>query len=291
MRRELLPAHGVVAPSTFLFDAEVVAGPFMSRSLLRVGLLSAVALVRLVVGGSVARADERLPEASGATKHSAATPTVIQPRKSDQATSVKADATAKDSKKDASPEEHVPRGVVVVERAGQALALGAALSGDGRILTALSPLASGNDLDVRFADGTVVRVKLGHHDRIWDLALLVPQAGKWSEGLLASSRDPVRPDAAIRAFSLGRNKVLATPIVLRARRTLLGGDDKPIENAIEIGSRVSPTYLGSPLLDEDGRVVAVLGRGCAPNDNRPCTPVAFGIPVAAIRTFLQTVPP
>jgi len=35
----------------------------------------------------------------------------------------------------------------------------------------------------------------------------------------------------------------------------------------------------------------VLGRGCAPTDNRPCTPVAFGAPIAAIKNFLRTVPP
>ncbi len=89
---------------------------------------------------------------------------------------------AKGEAKPVSAEEKAARGVVVIERAGQALALGAVLSGDGRILSSLSPLGSGNDLDVRFADGTSARVKLGHHDRAWDLALLVPQSGRWPEG-------------------------------------------------------------------------------------------------------------
>jgi serine protease Do len=87
-----------------------------------------------------------------------------------------------------------------------------------------------------------------------------------------------------------KNKVTAVPLVLRAHRTLLGGDDKQLENAIEIGSRVSPLDLGSPIIDEDGRVVALLGRGCAPNENRPCTPVAFGAPIASIKAFLRAVP-
>src|SRR6185369_10254147 len=96
------------------------------------------------------------------------------------------------------------RGVVTIERAGQPLGLGMALMGDGRILTALSPLGPGNDLDARFADGTAVRVKLGHHDRAWDLALLVPQAGRWTEGLAASSREPVRGDEVIRSFTASK---------------------------------------------------------------------------------------
>ncbi len=197
---------------------------------------------------------------------------------------------AKAAEKPIAVEDKAARGVVVIERGGQALALGAVLSGDGRILSSLSPLGSGNDLDVRFADGTSVRVKLGHHDRTWDLALLVPQSGRWGEGLIASAREPVRPDATIRAFTLNKGKISASPIVLRSHRTLLGGDDKPLENAIEIGSRVNPVDLGSPVIDEEGRVVAVLGRGCAPVDNHPCTPVAFGAPIASIKSFLRNVP-
>lgn len=197
---------------------------------------------------------------------------------------------AKGEAKPVSAEEKAARGVVVIERAGQALALGAVLSGDGRILSSLSPLGSGNDLDVRFADGTSARVKLGHHDRAWDLALLVPQSGRWPEGLIASGREPVRPDASIHSFTLSKGKASAAPIVLRSHRSLLGGDDKPLENAIEIGSRVNPVDLGSPVIDEDGRVVAVLGRGCAPVENRPCTPVAFGAPIASIKSFLRNVP-
>jgi len=193
--------------------------------------------------------------------------------------------------KEPSVEERALRGIVMIERAGQPLSLGAVLAGDGRILTALSPLASGNDLEARFADGTVVRVKLGHHDRTWDLALLVPQTGRWKEGLVASTRDPLRQDATIRSFAMGKGKPLVSTMVIRGRRNLLGADDATLGGAFELGSRVSPLDLGAPIIDEDGRVVALLGRGCAPNENRPCTPVAFGIPINPIRNFLRTVPP
>lgn len=193
-------------------------------------------------------------------------------------------------KKDPAPEERALRGVVTIERGGQPIGLGAVLAGDGRVLTALSPLGPGNDLEARFADGSAVRVKLGHHDRMWDLALLVPQTGKWPEGVAASGRDPVRPDASIHSFTLTKGKPAPAVVSLRSHRSLIGGDDKALDNAIEIGSRVTPTDLGSPLIDEEGRVVGVLGRGCAPNEGKPCTPVAFGIPIAAIKGFLRTVP-
>jgi serine protease Do len=239
---------------------------------------------------TVASADSAPPEVSGRVEL-AGPPAALPPRKGAPPPAAPKAEAGKEAKKELPPEERALRGVVSVERAGQTLGLGAVLMGDGRILTALSPLGPGNDLDARFADGTTVRVKLGHHDRAWDLALLVPQTGRWHDGLGASAKEPVRQDATIRSFSLNRGKISLASIVLRSHRSILGGDDKPIENALEIGSRISPLDLGSPIIDEEGRVVGILGRGCAPNENRPCTPVAFGAPIAAVKNFLRTVPP
>ncbi len=191
---------------------------------------------------------------------------------------------------DLSLDEKAFRGVVTVERNGQVLALGGVLGGDGRVITALSPLGAGNDLSVRFVDGSVVKAKIGHNDRAWDLALLVPQTGKWQEGLIASSREPVRQEAQIKSFTVIHNKPALTTMVLRSHKRMLGGDDRALENAIELGTRVNPADLGAPLIDEEGRVVGVLGRGCMPNEGRACTPVAFGAPMQAIRSFLRTVP-
>lgn len=245
-----------------------------SRSIARAVM---VAAALLVPASALAGPPAQLPPRKGAP------PPVVAPR-------VDKPDRAEPGKRAPTLEERVLRGVVTIERAGQPIGLGAVLMGDGRILTALSPLGPGNDLDARFADGSTARVKLGHHDRAWDLALLVPQTGRWAEGLAASSREPVRPDAQIKSLTLSRSKIALTPLTLRSHRSLLGGDDRPIDNAIEIGSRVSPLDLGAPIIDEDGRVVGVLGRGCAPNDNRPCTPVAFGAPIGAIKSFLRTVP-
>ncbi|APR83664.1 HtrA family serine protease [Minicystis rosea] len=247
----------------------------------------------LAVAAIVAPGDARADDPPGAVEL-AGPPAQLPPRKGSPPPAAPPKAEKGDkadaAKKEMSPEERALRGVVILERAGQPLGLGAVLMGDGRILTALSPLGPGNDLDARFADGSTARVKLGHHDRAWDLALLVPQTGRWAEGVAASTKEPVRPDATIRSFTVSRSKISATNIILRSHRPLLGGDDKPINDAIEIGSRISPLDLGAPIIDEDGRVVAVLGRGCAPNDNRPCTPVAFGAPIAAVKTFLRGVP-
>lgn len=226
---------------------------------------------------------------------SAATSKSVKP----DAKAAKPDAKAdkKDDKADKkdSIDEKVQRGVVTIERAGTVLGIGTVLSSDGRILTALSPLGTGNDLDIKYADGTTAKAKVGHHDRTWDLALLVPQSGKWKEGLQASTKAAIRDDAAsaIKSFSIGKaNKLNAAPVVLKSIRNLLGADDKQIDNVIELGSRVVPTDLGSPILDEDGKVLGMLARGCAPSTekDKACTPVAFGVPITAIKSFLKNVP-
>ena len=191
------------------------------------------------------------------------------------------------------PEVKAARGIVVLQRAGQPIGLGTVLGKDGRILTALSPLGAGNDLEAKFADDTVQKLKLGHHDRLWDLALLVPQGGKWKEGLNASNSDPLREGATIRSFTTaaGKAKPVAKEVELRSRRSLLGGDDKMLSNALEMGSAINSKDIGAPLIDEKGKVVGVLGRACLPIEGKPCAPVAYGVPVSAIKSFLKTVPP
>ncbi len=191
------------------------------------------------------------------------------------------------------PEAKAARGIVVLQRAGQPIGLGTVLGKDGRILTALSPLGAGNDLEAKFADDTVQKLKLGHHDRLWDLALLVPQGGKWKEGLSASNSDPLREGATIRSFTgaAGKSKPVAKEVELRSRRALLGGDDKMLNNALEMGSAINSKDIGAPLIDEKGKVVGVLGRACLPIEGKPCAPVAYGVPVSAIKSFLKSVPP
>ncbi len=203
-------------------------------------------------------------------------------------------AGPKDAAGNDSPLEHARRGVVVIEKAGQPVGLGTVLAGDGRILTALSPLGDSNGLDARYPDGSTSKLKMGHQDKAWDLALLVPQTGRWQEGLSAASKDPVRSNASLHSFSVaslgGKRQVSSAPMTVRSHKNFLGGDERVIENALELGSHVKPTDLGAPIVDEDGRVAGVMGRGCTPNDQGSCTPVAFGAPVDIIRGFLRGVP-
>lgn len=189
------------------------------------------------------------------------------------------------------PLERARQGVVTLERAGKVLGVGTVLAGDGRILTALSPLTHGNNVDARFADGSVARVKVGHVDRAWDLALLVPQNGRWKKGLKASHLSATKAGSDLRTFSVVGAKSLAlSRTIVKGRATLLGGDSELLPDALELASHLKPTDLGSPIVDGRGSVVAVIAKACAPVPNAPCVRVPFGVPVSAVKAFLRTVP-
>ena len=111
--------------------------------------------------------------------------------------------------------ERVRRGVVAIERGGVPVAIGTVLGGDGRILTALSALGSTDGVDVRYADGTTVHTKAGPNDKGLDLAVLLPQSGKWTDGLGASEADP--NGAGLRAMLPLRGHLGPTEAALTGR--------------------------------------------------------------------------
>jgi serine protease Do len=188
--------------------------------------------------------------------------------------------------------ERARRGVVVLERAGRPIALGFVLAGDGRVLSSLSSLGDGNGIDARYADGSVVTVRVGHSDRAWDLALVVPQVGKWGDGLAAASGDPLKLGSQVKTFSAMRGRPEPAALVLNTRTTLVGGDGELLRDALQISTRVPAADHGAPLVDERGQVVGLVSRACAPSttDGGPCQQVAYGVPVEALRQFLRSAP-
>jgi serine protease Do len=205
--------------------------------------------------------------------------------------------------------EHVRKGVAVIERGGLPIAIGTVLGNDGRILTALSGLGNSDSADVLYADGTTVHAKLGHSDRETDLALLVPQVAKWTEGLRASDADPSGTE--LRAMLPARGGSLGPAQAgVKGRVDAHARDGVPLLQLLDVDVR-GPMIAGTPLLDSNGSVVAVLVRACkdaAPPpqaDSSPwagwaaqaqqakaavCTPGVFGAPVATIRSFLSKTP-
>ena len=180
-------------------------------------------------------------------------------------------------------------GIVRLERAGGRLGFGMVLRSDGRILTSLSALGHGNYLRARFADDHVLPVHVVATDRAWDLALLAPDGGHWASGLAASVLDVVA-GVRLRRFS-GRGRQLSeAEVLVRGQQTLLGRDGALLEGALLLGSRMSQDELGTPIFDERGEVIALVGQACDPDIRQDCRLFAIGVPVAALREFLRGAP-
>ena len=205
--------------------------------------------------------------------------------------------------------EHVRRGLVVLEKNGMPVAIGTVLGSDGRILTALSGLAGGDGADVLYADGTTVHAKLGNSDRANDLALLVPAAIKWTEGLPASETDPT--GQSLRAMlPRGGAKLGPAEAGVKGKAEAHSKEGLPLLQMLDVDVK-GPLIAGAPLLDASGNVAAVLVRACkgavaqaqaetpfaawggmpqVPAKAAACSPVVVGAPVSMIRSFLTRPP-
>ncbi len=194
----------------------------------------------------------------------------------------------------------VRRGVVTIERDGRVLGLGTVLSGDGRILTALSALGPTDLADVRYTDGHVVHARAVHQDKVWDLALLVPLSGKWLDGLRASDQDPAGGE--LKGFvSAGPGKAQLVAAHFKGKVDAQARDGSALPGALDVDLHgASAANGGAPLVDVAGNVIGVVVRACRadsakdavtkPGKEPPCTVAHVAAPVSAIRAFLVRTP-
>ncbi len=255
-------------------------GPVRVRTVLRAASFGWVVVATAAVAFAQATPRSPFPPADP--------PQQDQPVNPWDAPAIAADGAAKPPANE-SPLERARRQVVVLQRAGKALGMGSVLSGDGRILTALSVLGHGNNVDARFADGTVIAVRVVQFDRGWDLALVAAVTPHSDQGLRASRVAPAK-ESKLTAFGPGAKALAAAPVRIKNSATLVGGDNAPLVSALVLDSKHKATELGSPVIDEKGDVVAILAQACAGAADKPCSLAPFGAPVSAIKEFLRTVP-
>lgn len=206
--------------------------------------------------------------------------------------------------------EQLRRGIVQIEQGGRPIAVGTVLSKDGRVLTSLSGLGAVENPEIRYSDNTVVKAKVGHKDKAWDLALLVPQSGKWLDGLMPTDADPTGLE--IKAFLPKGGKLAASGINLKGRTDVRTKEGEPWRSVFDLDFKGIPGIPGAPLLDPNGKVVGVVVRACkdagqtpapgaastearpdksdAKGPAQPCAPITIGAPVAALRGFLMKTP-
>jgi serine protease Do len=120
---------------------------------------------------------------------------------------------------------------------------------------------------------------------------LIPQNARWKKGLKASRLSATKVGTQLRTFStVGAKEVAPARTIIKGRTTLVGGDSELLQDALELASRFKSTDVGSPIIDDNGDVVGMVARACAPVPNQPCTQVPYGVPVSAVKAFLRTVP-
>jgi len=179
----------------------------------------------------------------------------------------------------------------VLERAGKPLELGVVLNGDGRIATALAALGDGRHLDARYSDGKIVPVRIGHADRAHDLALVVPANAEHKLGLKAARESAPAMHATLGSFVASGGKAAPGPTVTPTGPSAFNGNDgKPYPEAIAFTSALGATSTGSPLVDTNGEVVAIVTRACQKKAGGGCTAVLVGTPVGVVRDFLRAAP-
>ncbi|HYP78479.1 MAG TPA: PDZ domain-containing protein [Polyangiaceae bacterium] len=191
-----------------------------------------------------------------------------------------------------SPPEAAVQQLVRLERGGRPIAVGIPLNGDGRIVTALSPLTHGNQIVAHYPEGQMIPVKLSHSDRAWDLALLTPLGGARPAGLKASHDPPPAAGTKLHALGYVRDKQLGpTDVTLKAKGTLRGCDSAQLADVYELSSALKPADVGAPLVNDQGEVVAIIARACSATDKLGCTLAPYAAPVSAVRDFLRGAPP
>ena len=195
------------------------------------------------------------------------------------------------------------KGVVQIEQDGRPVAVGTVLSRDGRILTSLSALGQSTEPAVRYADGSVVKTKIGHKHKAWDLALLIPQQGRWLDGLTPTDADPANGD--LKAFLPKGAKLAATPVSFKGRTDAKSKEGDALKSVIDLDFKGATSVPGAPLLDPNGKVLGVLVKACKDTGSSDsekdkdkkaaapapaCSPITIAAPVYALRSFLISTP-
>jgi serine protease Do len=179
------------------------------------------------------------------------------------------------------PEEHVVR----IRRGAQRLGLGVVV-GSGRVLTALSSLGNGRELTAVFSDGQQQAVSVLRSHRGSDLALLdVDDANFSRRGLELSV-------GGQRSRSLGFSGTQAKVARLDGTATprVYGADAVEIKGAWVARS---PLFLGTPIVDDQGRVSSITVLGCVARDGAAadagCRERDVVLPTTLVQAFLSGV--
>lgn len=205
------------------------------------------------------------------------------------------------------PVQNPERALVEVLVGGGVVGVGVVLEG-GAVLTSLTVIGRGQDVQVRFADGTTETATVRRTHRAYDLALLaaggkrvrtgLPLARQVHDslGLLyfgngAEGRAPFLPNKTVAAKpAASRGMVRAVP--LQWYGATWGADNVPIHAALRPPQL---TELGTPLVNASGHLAGLVTLACVADEPRisaesqGCRVTRVGLTSGTLGEFLGIV--
>lgn len=204
------------------------------------------------------------------------------------------------------PVQNPERSLVEVMVGGGVVGVGVVLEG-GTVLTSLTVIGRGLEVQVRFADGSTDAATVRRTHRAYDLALLEPGGTRVRVGLPLARQvnDSVglmfRGNAPINRVPPVSGKVGGKPVPTRGRvrpvplqwyGATWGADGVPIHAALRPPQL---TELGTPLVNASGHLAALVTLACVVDEPRPsvesrgCRVTRVGLTSATLGEFLGMV--
>lgn len=202
------------------------------------------------------------------------------------------------------PVQNPERALVEVLVGGGVVGVGVLLEG-GAVLTSLTVIGRGLEVQVRFADGSTDTATVRRTHRAYDLALLEPAAARVRVGLpLArqvsdslglmsfgtAAQSHLRPSAKTVSSRVARGTVRQVP--LQWYGASWGADGVPIHGSLRPPQL---TELGAPLVNAYGHLAALVTLACVVDEPRPsvesrgCRVTRVGLTSGTLGEFLGMV--
>jgi len=178
-------------------------------------------------------------------------------------------------------------------QAGQVLALGQGsgfvIDQQGHIVTNAHVVLDANELDVTFADGTVLPAEVVGEDPNSDLAVIkVDQLPAGVNPLRLGAMEDISVGQTVVAIGnpFGLEGTLTRGIVSALGRTIPALTSFSIPQAIQTDAAINPGNSGGPLLNLQGEVIGVNAQIETGSANASNSGVGFAVPVSIVKVVV-----
>jgi S1-C subfamily serine protease len=162
-----------------------------------------------------------------------------------------------------------------------ALGAGVVINADGSVLTALHVVADGQQIQVRFADGTRATAHVASSQPASDIAVLtVDRLPHVVVPGVMGGAPQVGADVFAVGNPLGLQASLSAGVVSATNRSVRAQDGRSLNDLIQFDAAVNPGNSGGPLLNRDGQVVGIVTGLANPSRQAYFVGIGFAVPIA-----------